>query len=96
MKKIIERMNMSAIEEQRKLGLTTVSGKDKDKDGERARKKKRKEEDVDDESMWVEKPAPEAAKALEQMRPEDAASNGNDASPNPSSRAGRKRAIDFL
>ncbi|KAL1678877.1 hypothetical protein EV122DRAFT_264169 [Schizophyllum commune] len=71
-------------------------GKDKDKDGERAKKKKRKEKDVDDDAMWVEKPAPEAAKALEQMRPEGVTSNGNDPTPEPPSRAGRKRAIDFL
>ncbi|KAI5895592.1 uncharacterized protein SCHCODRAFT_02699468 [Schizophyllum commune H4-8] len=69
--------------------------KDKDRDGQRA-KKKRKEEDVDDDAMWVEKPAPEAAKALEQMRPEGVTSNGNDTTPDPPSRAGRKRAIDFL
>ncbi|KAL1759798.1 hypothetical protein FB107DRAFT_270824 [Schizophyllum commune] len=98
-KKKKEKRALVSFAEDEEGGLTLAPQVKKRKgkeDGERARKKKRKEEDVDDESMWVEKPAPEAAKALEQMRPEDAASNGNDASPNPSSRAGRKRAIDFL
>ena len=35
MKKIIERMNVSAAEEQRKLGLTSSSSKDKDKDSKK-------------------------------------------------------------
>ncbi|KAL1740746.1 hypothetical protein HDZ31DRAFT_85268 [Schizophyllum fasciatum] len=68
--------------------------KDKDRDGERAKKKKRKEENVDDDAMWVEKPAPEAARALEQSRPiEDRDEGGTSSAP---SRAGRKRAVDFL
>ena len=81
--------------------------KDRDKDRDRERKKKRKEEpaphrdvmmdvDAEDDSMWVEKPAPDVVKAMvfpdDQGRDEAAAGDGREAA----GQRGRKRAVDFM
>ena len=67
-----------------------LAAKVKDKDKDRKKKKRRKEKDdaVDDESMWVEKPVPEAIKALENRVPADTTTAEGQRS--------RKRAVDFL
>ncbi|TFK48436.1 hypothetical protein OE88DRAFT_524979 [Heliocybe sulcata] len=72
----------------------------KDKDKERAKKKRKDKKDdagEDNDSMWVEKPAPEVVKALDTSSaylvedPADTATGGEVGPPR-----GRKRAVDFM
>ncbi|PSS31123.1 hypothetical protein PHLCEN_2v2347 [Hermanssonia centrifuga] len=70
----------------------------KEKDGERKKKKRReKKENEEDDSMWVEKPAPEVVQALEldsipSAPPPEMSQEAAAAGPP----RGRKRAIDFM
>ncbi|KZV64668.1 hypothetical protein PENSPDRAFT_757084 [Peniophora sp. CONT] len=70
------------------LQIAPAKAKDKDKDRKKKKRRKEKEDPVDDESMWVEKPVPEAIKALETRVPADAVAVDSQRS--------RKRAVDFL
>lgn len=77
--------------------------KDKTKDKDRPKKKKRREkqkekekndgEDVEDESMWVEKPPPEAVKRVTTEGPSDSMDVDGAGESIPD--RGRKKAIDF-
>lgn len=81
---------VSFAEEEDEGGLRIAPAKVKDKDKERKkkrRKEKEKGDDIDDESMWVEKPVAEAVKALETRPPDSVVPEGQ---------RSRKRAIDFL
>ncbi|RPD64508.1 DUF1604-domain-containing protein [Lentinus tigrinus ALCF2SS1-7] len=75
--------------------------RDRDKDGERKKKKRKEkhEEGEEDDSMWVEKPAPEVVKSLP-VAPAPTESSGNDLAEDGNDAAGpqrgRKRAIDFM
>nr|GAT51423.1 G-patch domain [Mycena chlorophos] len=84
-----ERKSMvSFIEDEGEEGALQIVPKDKG----RPKKKRRKDKDVvadDDDSMWVEKPAPEILKQL----PVAATSTSEDAG---QIKSGRKRAIDFM
>ncbi|KAF7289085.1 G-patch domain [Mycena chlorophos] len=79
---------VSFIEDEGEEGALQIVPKDKG----RPKKKRRKEKDVvadDDDSMWVEKPAPEIVRQLPVVTPTTVEDAGQ-------MKSGRKRAIDFM
>lgn len=106
-KKKEKRALVSFAEDEEGGGLTLApvkkrKGKEKEKDGERSKKKRRHDQDVDDDAMWVEKPAPEAAKAFQdlpsatQSKREVSIEHQDPELVSTSRSSTRKRAIDFL
>ncbi|KAJ7065371.1 hypothetical protein C8F01DRAFT_1125396 [Mycena amicta] len=76
---------VSFLEDDGEEGSLQIVPKDKD----RPKKKRRKEkEEVDDDSMWVEKPAPDVVKEFAAEAPPQVVEGGPP--------KGRKRAIDFM
>lgn len=99
-KKAATLVSFDTEEDGLQINVSAAKHKNKDKDGERKKKKKRREkkEDVeDDDSMWVEKPAPEVVQSM-------VVDNSVLGAPPPEAHPdavvgpprGRKRAIDFM
>lgn len=81
------------------LQINVKKPKDKNKDGERKKKKRREEKErppEDDDSMWVEKPAPEIVQTLPMDVDEPVAPPPRSIPSIPEPPRGRKRAIDFM
>ena len=98
----------STRKKEKRKGRDKDKDKDKGRDGDRERKKRKEEPvqkpeqmdvDLDDDSMWVEKPAPEVVKTLPRPSESRAAADRRD-SPGDGREAGgqrgRKRAVDFM
>jgi G patch domain-containing protein 1 len=91
-------VSFDADEDGLQIDVSSAKRKDKDRDGERKKKKRREKKEAaeDDDSMWMEKPAPEG---VQNMVLDDVPSAPSPEA-NPEGVAGpprgRKRAIDFM